>query len=1824
MNRPLIRLTFLVSAALMILALGFWLGRPAKVADEIHSGEPVAGSRMNSKDNTATASLPSMGAQSLPAPSATSKLQEWTAKARPTERTSLRLLDLNKVPTEKDLRMAGQLGEELVPTRAADPAGIKDLVKRAAQERENMGFGKAIQKWNLHEYDLAYAMFLGHLEQFPEGAWAAEAELHLGCFCQYKGQFIESQKWFEASQARSPTGHPMNAKATLRLGALAMEQGSYSAATEHFASLRAASDTPSHSSYASYWIVRLSMLKEKQTAMRDCAQKSLAEVCAALGKEEQARKLRALENKNPDGLNLQEIEDLAAQHGLKAQTVVTTAGHLAELPLPLIAHYDDEEHFVTVLTAPKGDKLKVYDTRVGHAHDLELAFFLKQWSGHAVIFADKPPQSGILLASAESKRQLIGGCCGEPKEPDDLACGKKKSGGCTSCGMPEWSVNPVNMNLQITDTPMWWDAPYGPSVHMTLTYNSLDSLVSIRPFGDKWTFAYSAFAMEDPAGNVIIMYGNGHTERFNRTAEASASLQLNSYYQTGASTIQVEKSSPDSAVPAVGEIYRIGGQRLFRQITSVVSVSADVWELGINSPLTSDPGTYFSVGTLLYRTDDEYSPTSRNADAELVKTGAYTYVVTDGDGEQWTFSVPISMQGASAASLLTSITDKHGSVVSVTHNAEGAVTAVSHSALPAGQNTWSLTYGANEKVASMNDPFGRTATFIYSTVEGQQRLVGQTDMGGVAYGYGYTTANRVKERDPLYPDFGHTQEFVERSNELFINALNLPTGSWQFQTEPADGITIGSDVYPTPGANTWETYRITITDPLGQMEEYYYAALNRGWHRDKKHYKQGVPAYGQSSLPFFDSNASMTRYRYTAVNGRGEIYETKHQGGGTTSTPTNQFNNAGQPLQTTGPDGRSTYYTYNDKGYVLTRQEGVNTDPNRIIYTTTYAANGMDVLTQTMTVGNGAPKPLSTTTYNALGDPETQTSHVWVGGVWQAQTTSFTYNAQGQVLTTTSPHGAVTQNTYFTTGFQKGRLEKVEFKAPGQTVFKVQAQYVYDDIGRVIAEQDAEGYLLTHEYDLLNRRLKTTYPDTTYTQSVYSCCTLTSSRARDGSIIQYSYDALKRVTQVVSPGGQTVAYEYDANDNVTKLRFGRGEWVGWEYDDGNRVTAKLYPDGSKLQYSYDRDMGGRLEWTKDASNRQTTYHYNSDQQLWKVTHPTLPEQSYTFDAEGRTLSWTDGTGGTARVTTYVYDPNGRLESLDGPLADDTLIYNYDQWGRLTSWSYAGGTESYVFDEFDRVTQITNPLGTFNQSYEGDTGILNEVQYPLAGMKTTYQRLPAAQDRLLTAIIHTAPTSQGGGELARYDYTYNAQRQIATWRQAQPGMAAKEWAIAYDARQQVSAVVETPVAGPPQTPQQVWRYQYDASGNRTAAQEGSRTRTATYNELNQLVSQSAGGSTWFRGKVNEPANVTINGQNARVSADGTFESLTPVGAGQQDVTMQATDKAGNTTSQTWRVDNGPAGTTTTTHDAEGNLLTDGRYTYTWDARNRMTSVTLGADTWTFQYDGQNRRIAESKNGQPVKTWVWSGTSVLEERAANGSNQREWSGGQEQLNVSNQQTGKQLMLTDHLESTCVVVDGISGTTLASYFYRPWGRRDCILGINNANSGYTGHLWHESGLSLAVFRPYDPETGRWLGRDPIEEDGGLNMYQYSKNDSFNFSDLEGTNPIAARILARIIAQRIAARAAAKKAAQKIAECEAIHAAYKTLEKNCRSCFPGMPDAGKHCACWSAVLAGRSLYISKKCDYILPGSIARGSRTAENGHKMQYAQAAAAAARCCFCPKK
>src|SRR5688500_13527131 len=55
------------------------------------------------------------------------------------------------------------------------------------------------------------------------------------------------------------------------------------------------------------------------------------------------------------------------------------------------------------------------------------------------------------------------------------------------------------------------------------------------------------------------------------------------------------------------------------------------------------------------------------------------------------------------------------------------------------------------------------------------------------------------------------------------------------------------------------------------------------------------------------------------------------------------------------------------------------------------------------------------------------------------------------------------------------------------------------------------------------------------------------------------------------------------------------------------------------------------------------------------------------------------------------------------------------------------------------------------------------------------------------------------------------------------------------------------------------------------------------------------------------------------------------------------------------------------------------------------------------------------------------------------------------------------------------------------------------------------NESGLVYYGYRYYNPVTGRWLTRDLIEEDGGINIYALIPNDPLNYIDSDGRAPFA-----------------------------------------------------------------------------------------------------------------
>ncbi len=48
--------------------------------------------------------------------------------------------------------------------------------------------------------------------------------------------------------------------------------------------------------------------------------------------------------------------------------------------------------------------------------------------------------------------------------------------------------------------------------------------------------------------------------------------------------------------------------------------------------------------------------------------------------------------------------------------------------------------------------------------------------------------------------------------------------------------------------------------------------------------------------------------------------------------------------------------------------------------------------------------------------------------------------------------------------------------------------------------------------------------------------------------------------------------------------------------------------------------------------------------------------------------------------------------------------------------------------------------------------------------------------------------------------------------------------------------------------------------------------------------------------------------------------------------------------------------------------------------------------------------------------------------------------------------------------------------------------------------------TGLYLTQYRAYDPSTGKWISRDPIAEEGGVNLYTYVSNNPLRYTDRLG----------------------------------------------------------------------------------------------------------------------
>ena len=531
-----------------------------------------------------------------------------------------------------------------------------------------------------------------------------------------------------------------------------------------------------------------------------------------------------------------------------------------------------------------------------------------------------------------------------------------------------------------------------------------------------------------------------------------------------------------------------------------------------------------------------------------------------------------------------------------------------------------------------------------------------------------------------------------------------------------------------------------------------------------------------------------------------------------------------------------------------------------------------------------------------------------------------------------------------------------------------------------------------------------------------------------------------------------------------------------------------------LTYTYDR-LGRQVTVLRNGMT--TSLSYNSAGQ--RLT------EAYTGGMlAGLSMNWT-------------YDNALRPETVtarNGAANLEAVAYDYDLAGRL--WTVASGSESATY------------------AYQAHSSLLDTVRFRsnlTERLVTTrkYDRLNRLEN-ISSKATAALPVSFG------YQYNGANQRTRATLEDG------SYWIYHYDELGQVTSGRKYWSDGAAVVGQQ-FEYAFDDIGNRkTTGGRASAPSTYTVNRDNQYTNRTVAGVVDVVGVANPTANVTvgIQGQTATVaSRKGEYfhHPLTVSNSTAQYPTVEIKSLYGATQTETGEVFVSPA-SETYAHDADGNLTRDGRWTYTWDGENRLvelvslTNAPVQSKRWLkFEYDYQGRRILKTVWQWTNSTWLvvvsnkflyhdWNPVGEL--NATNNAVIRSYVWGND-VSGSPQGAGgvggllwmkpaggvAQFVAGDGNGNVAALVSGSDGSSTARYEYGPFGepaRVSGTLGTANPFRFSTKYQDDETDLLYYDYRYYNPSTGRWPSRDPIDEKSELNLYGFVRQDAVSKVDVDG----------------------------------------------------------------------------------------------------------------------
>lgn len=708
------------------------------------------------------------------------------------------------------------------------------------------------------------------------------------------------------------------------------------------------------------------------------------------------------------------------------------------------------------------------------------------------------------------------------------------------------------------------------------------------------------------------------------------------------------------------------------------------------------------------------------------------------------------------------------------------------------------------------------------------------------------------------------------------------------------------------------------------------------------------------------------------------------------------------------------------------------------------------------------PDPTTT-----LGSPVTSTTYLYNDTVFPHSVTSTSFLDDSISRTTTT----------YRDGF--GRIIQTRTEMEGTNIYSVK-DTVYNNIGLVQKESlpyQATGsarsvatttstLFTNYTYDALGR-LATTTNSVATSSNVYDQWTTTTTDG-DGKIKDYVTDARGNLTQVVehvATSSYTTTYEWNLNGLLTKITDALGNVRNFGYNGvGNRTSAEdLHASGDTTfgEWAFQYDSAGNMATSGSPLNDIVVYTYDALNRVTKEnwTGGSGNEITYTYDSCTAGVGYLCSAIVTGSATTsYTYAPTGKVK-------EETVAVSATSTSFITTTGY---------DRQANIAQIILP----------DSSRIR-YNYNSAGLTETIERRQASTWYDVITDIDYAPTDQitylvytnGVSTTNTFDPTKLYRLTNKTTGKA--GTTFQDIDYTYDAVGNITNIEETAST----SAKRIVSYTYDdlhRLTNATATKDGSSlyTKTFSYSAIGNITNKS------------DVGNYVYNG-----SAGSNYEN------------PHAPTKVNNVNQN---------------HDRNGNLLTDGTRTNTWNYKNQLTQVVSGSATSTFIYDYSGNRLTLTTSSTatiyPNKNYDVRG------------------------NVKNRNIylGEQLLATvednagtitphynhnDHLNGSSVITSN-TGTQDQIIDYYPFGtnRIDEKAGSFDQKRKFIGERFDsDSDYSYLNARYYQSGNGRFISQDPVfislgtnnsEKIGqkqvdilknpqSLNSYSYAVNNPIRFVD-------------------------------------------------------------------------------------------------------------------------